>query len=94
MDLSNTDTPIGQKNLVRCPHFRDWGGGGGGGGVEVALGYFMLYINMFFHARVILGVGKGVLFREVSSVHCTVCIDRIYIHTGADLRQLSFQKEE
>ena len=22
------------------------------------------------HARVVLGVGKGVLFREVSSVHC------------------------
>ena len=62
-------------------------GGGGGSGLFYA-------INMFFHARVILGVGKGVLFREVSSVHCTVCIDRIYIHTGADLRQLSFQKEE
>ena len=47
------------------------GGGGGGSGLFYA-------INTFFHARVVLGVGKGVLFREVSSV---VCIDRVYTYT-------------
>ena len=31
------------------------------------------------HARVVLGVGKGVLFREVSSVQGLKCMQELYL---------------